>query len=113
MASKDESALQATLTAQEKFSSNLYLKLTDPSKNLVVSSLSVSSALAMILFGAKGKTAKQIEDCLYQKSDDAIAGFKGIMKTIENLKHQPETNKIILRAANKIFPEVSFNLIPN
>ena len=104
-----EEVIQATSSADVKFSANLYSKLANPSENMVMSSLSVSSVLAMLLAGAKGQTALQIEKSLHQKQEDVMAGFKGIMQALESLK---QDSNITLRAANKIYPDASFQILP-
>jgi serine protease inhibitor len=53
--------------ASNKFTNKIYSHLAAASsfreKNIVLSGLSISSVMAMLLLGANGDTAKEIQDC--------------------------------------------------
>ena len=84
------SSIKATVSAQNKFSADFLKKIADPEKNLVMSSPSISSVLPMILAGEKGSTAEQIENCLYEKSEEIMDGFKDIMLILESCNSHPQ-----------------------
>ncbi|XP_027240949.2 serpin B9-like [Cricetulus griseus] len=80
----------------------------NPSKNVCYSPVSISSALAMVLLGAKGDTAAQITQILGLNTEkDIHQGFQWLLNNL----NKPD-RKYILRMANRIFAEVACELPP-
>ncbi|CAO2595715.1 Serpin B9 [Lemmus lemmus] len=80
----------------------------NPSKNVCYSPVSVSSALAMVLLGAKGDTAVQISQTLGLNTEEDIhRGFQWLLNNL-NKPYQ----KYLLRMANRIFAENTCELLP-
>ncbi|XP_005398969.1 PREDICTED: serpin B9-like [Chinchilla lanigera] len=75
----------------------------DPARNVFYSPLSVSSALAMLLLGAKGSTAAQIIQALALNTEDDIhRGFQSLLTQV----HRPGA-PFSLSIANGLFGEES------
>ncbi|XP_005398979.2 PREDICTED: serpin B9-like isoform X2 [Chinchilla lanigera] len=75
----------------------------DPARNVFYSPLSVSSALAMVLLGAKGSTAAQIVQALGLNTEDDIhQGFQSLLTQV----HRPGA-PFALSIANGLFGEES------
>uniref|UniRef100_A0A8C2UP27 Serpin B8 n=1 Tax=Chinchilla lanigera TaxID=34839 RepID=A0A8C2UP27_CHILA len=75
----------------------------DPERNVFYSPLSVSSALAMVLLGAKGSTAAQIVQALALNTEDGIhQGFQSLLTQV----HRPGA-PFSLSIANGLFGEKS------
>ena len=96
----DKSASEATALAINQLSTNLYSKLADSTENLIVSSFSITTILAMLLAGAEGSTATQIEECLGVKSAYLMVGFDAIMETMKELLLG---YRVSFRIENKVF----------
>ncbi|XP_075827080.1 serpin B9-like [Microtus pennsylvanicus] len=80
----------------------------NPSKNVCYSPVSVSSALAMVLLGAKGDTAVQISQTLGLNTEEDIhQGFQWLLRNL----NKPE-KKYLLRMANRIFADSTCELPP-
>ncbi|XP_038189681.1 serpin B9-like [Arvicola amphibius] len=80
----------------------------NPSKNVCYSPVSISSALAMVLLGAKGDTAVQISQALCLNTEEDIhQGFQGLLSNL----NQPN-RKYSLRVANRLFAEITCELLP-
>ncbi|KAL1784101.1 serpin B9 [Sigmodon hispidus] len=80
----------------------------NPSKNVCYSPVSISSALAMVLLGAKGDTAVQITQALgLNKGEDIHQGFQGLLSNL----NEPNS-KYSLRMANRLFAEDTCKLLP-
>ncbi|CAH6803054.1 serpin B9 [Phodopus roborovskii] len=80
----------------------------NPSGNVCYSPVSISSALAMVLLGAKGDTAVQITQALgFNTEEDIHQSFQGLLSNLNkpNRKHS-------LRMANRLFAENTCELIP-
>ncbi|XP_038189674.1 serpin B9-like [Arvicola amphibius] len=80
----------------------------NPSKNVCYSPVSISSALAMVLLGAKGDTAVQISQTLGLNTEEDI--HRGFQCLLNNL-NKPD-RKYLLRMANRIFAENTCELPP-
>ncbi|XP_059118301.1 serpin B9-like isoform X1 [Peromyscus eremicus] len=74
---------------------------SNPSKNVCYSPVSISSALAMVLLGAKGDTAVQMSQALGLKTGKDI--HQGFQRLLSNL-NKPN-RKYLLRMANRLFAE--------
>ncbi|XP_021044836.1 LOW QUALITY PROTEIN: serpin B9-like [Mus pahari] len=82
----------------------------NPSENVCFSPMSISSALAMVLLGAKGDTAVQICQALHLNPDEDI--HQGFQLLLHNLNEQNKNKKYCLRMANKLFAESTCELLP-
>ncbi|XP_012411818.1 serpin B6-like [Trichechus manatus latirostris] len=98
--------------ANGTFALNLLKKLGENnSKNMFISPMSISSALAMVFMGAKGNTATQISQAL---SFNKVRGGGGdVHQGIQSLL--TEVNKsgsqYLLRTANRLFGEKSYEFL--
>ncbi|XP_052585284.1 serpin B9-like [Peromyscus californicus insignis] len=81
---------------------------SNPSKNVCYSPVSISSALAMVLLGAKGDTAVQMSQALGLNTDKDI--HQGFQRLLSNL-NKPN-RKYLLRTANRLFAESSCEFLP-
>lgn len=80
----------------------------NPSKNVCYSPVSISSALAMVLLGAKGDTAVQISQALGLNTEKDI--HQGFQELLSNL-NEP-SRKYLLRMANRLFAENTCKILP-
>ncbi|XP_032407996.1 leukocyte elastase inhibitor-like isoform X4 [Xiphophorus hellerii] len=92
------------------FSLALLRKLSEDKKtaNIFFSPFSISSALAMVMLGARGDTATQISECLKTQNcqDDVHTLFA---KTRSEL-NKPDA-KFVLSVANRLFGEKSYSFL--
>ncbi|XP_053524141.1 serpin B6-like, partial [Artibeus jamaicensis] len=101
--------MDALSEANGTFALNLLRKLgEDNSKNVFFSPMSISSALAMVLLGAKGNTAAQMVQALsLSKSggggEDVHQGFQSLLTEVNRTGTQ-----YLLRTANRLFGEKSY-----
>ncbi|XP_006998453.4 serpin B9-like [Peromyscus maniculatus bairdii] len=73
----------------------------NPSENVCYSPMSISSALAMVLLGAKGDTEVQMSQALgLNREKDIHQGFQGLL----HILNKPN-KKYALRTANRLFAE--------
>ncbi|XP_051025714.1 serpin B9 isoform X8 [Acomys russatus] len=80
----------------------------DPSENVCFSPVSIASALAMVLLGAKGDTAAQISQALgLSPEKDVHQGFQLLLSHLNK-----PGRKYALRMANRLFAESTFELLP-
>ncbi|XP_038191232.1 serpin B9-like [Arvicola amphibius] len=80
----------------------------NPSKNVCYSPVSISSALAMVLLGAKGDTAVQMSQALGLNTKEDI--HQGFQELLGNL-NEP-SRKYSLRTANRLFAESTCKILP-
>ncbi|GAB1298060.1 SPI6 [Apodemus speciosus] len=81
---------------------------SNPSKNVCYSPMSISSALAMVLLGAKGQTAVQISQALgLTKEEDIHQGFQWLLRKL----NKPD-RKYSLRMANRLFANKTSEVLP-
>ncbi|XP_042318100.1 serpin B6 [Sceloporus undulatus] len=95
--------------ANTAFALNLFKKLSekDRTKNVFFSPMSISSALSMVLLGAKGSTAAQMATVLsVTKSEEMHQGYEKLISEI----NKPDT-KYLLKLANRLFGEESYNFL--
>ncbi|XP_060934713.1 leukocyte elastase inhibitor-like [Limanda limanda] len=79
------------------------LSRANPSVNMLVSPLSISSALAMVYMGARGDTAVQMEEVLSFKSgEDVHSKFETLIKDINS-----PSKSYSLKTANYLFGQKS------
>ncbi|XP_036921921.1 serpin B6-like isoform X1 [Sturnira hondurensis] len=101
--------MDAVSEANGTFAVSLLRKLgEDNSKNVFFSPMSISSALAMVLLGAKGNTAAQMVQALsLSKSggagEDVHQGFQSLLTEVNRTGTQ-----YLLRTANRLFGEKSY-----
>uniref|UniRef100_D4A392 Serine (or cysteine) peptidase inhibitor, clade B, member 9d n=1 Tax=Rattus norvegicus TaxID=10116 RepID=D4A392_RAT len=82
----------------------------NPSKNVCYSPVSISSALAMVLLGAKGDTAVQISQALNLNKHPDEDIHKDFQLLLHNL-NKPKSH-YCLRIANRLFAENTCKLVP-
>uniref|UniRef100_A0A803JPP1 Serpin B6 n=1 Tax=Xenopus tropicalis TaxID=8364 RepID=A0A803JPP1_XENTR len=95
--------------ANGTFAINFLKKINESNKtgNIFVSPLSISSALSMVLLGAKGNTATQMSQVLkLDKVDDAHCNFQSLISEI----NKSGTN-YLLRTANRLYGEKSYTFL--
>ncbi|XP_059119202.1 serpin B9-like [Peromyscus eremicus] len=81
---------------------------SNPSTNVCYSPMSISSALAMVLLGAKGDTAVQMSQALgLNREKDIHQGFQGLL----HILNKPN-KKYALRMANRLFAESTCEFLP-
>ncbi|XP_004379346.1 serpin B8 [Trichechus manatus latirostris] len=79
----------------------------DKSRNVFISPLSISSALAMVFMGAKGNTATQMSQALFLNKDgDVHPGFQLLLTEVNKPGSQ-----YLLRTANRLFGEETCNFL--
>ncbi|XP_028618997.1 serpin B6 isoform X4 [Grammomys surdaster] len=84
----------------------------DSSKNVFLSPMSISSALAMVFMGAKGTTASQIvqtlslDKCSGNGGGDVHQGFQSLLTEVNKTGTQ-----YLLRTANRLFGEKTCDLL--
>ncbi|XP_060934109.1 leukocyte elastase inhibitor-like [Limanda limanda] len=84
------------------------LSRANPSGNMLVSPLSISSALAMVYLGARGDTAVQMEEALsFQPGEDFHAEFKKFIEDINS-----PSKLYILQTANRLYGEKTAKFLP-
>nr|XP_057929592.1 leukocyte elastase inhibitor-like [Doryrhamphus excisus] len=84
------------------------LSQANPTGNIFVSPLSISSALAMVYLGAKGDTATQMAQALSFKSGESIhADFQSLNGDINS----PSVS-YTLKLANRLYGENTSNFLP-
>ncbi|XP_070841608.1 leukocyte elastase inhibitor-like [Chaetodon trifascialis] len=92
------------------FSLALLRKLSDDDKtaNVFFSPFSISSALAMVMLGARGNTLAQIVECLETQDcqDDVHVSFARLLSEL----NQPDT-PYALSVANRLYGEQSYRFV--
>ncbi|XP_008276421.1 leukocyte elastase inhibitor [Stegastes partitus] len=84
------------------------LSQANPSGNIFVSPLSISSALAMVYLGAKGDTAAQMAQALsFSLDTDVHADFQTLNADINS-----PSASYILKLANRLYGENTANFLP-
>ncbi|KAM4543870.1 leukocyte elastase inhibitor A-like isoform 1-T2 [Fundulus diaphanus] len=96
--------------ANTTFSLALLRKLSEDNKtaNIFFSPFSISSALAMLMLGAKGNTATQISECLKTQDcqDDVHTLFAKLLSKLNKAGTQ-----FVLSVANRLFVEQTYHFI--
>uniref|UniRef100_A0A4W2BPZ9 Serpin B6 n=1 Tax=Bos indicus x Bos taurus TaxID=30522 RepID=A0A4W2BPZ9_BOBOX len=104
--------MDALSEANGTFALTLLKKLGEGnSKNVFISPLSISSALAMVLLGARGNTAAQMCQTLsLNKSsgggEDVHQGFQNLLSEVNRRDTQ-----YLLRTANRLFGEKTYDFL--
>ncbi|XP_059793781.1 serpin B6 isoform X2 [Balaenoptera ricei] len=85
----------------------------DNSKNVFISPISISSALAMVFMGAKGNTAAQMSQALSLSRSSGGGG--DIHQDFQNLLTEVNRTgtQYLLRTANKLFGEKTYDFLPS
>ncbi|XP_066233014.1 leukocyte elastase inhibitor isoform X1 [Saccopteryx leptura] len=97
-------------TANTRFAVDLFRTLSEnePTGNIFISPISISSALAMVSLGARGTTAAQMSKGLYFDTVEEIhSRFQSLNADIN--KHG---NPYILKLANRLYGEKTYNFLP-
>ncbi|XP_078009464.1 serpin B6-like isoform X2 [Phascolarctos cinereus] len=110
--SMERHAMMAALSeATNTFTLNVFKKISeeDASQNVFYSPLSLYCALAMVLDGAKGNTAAQIQQVLsLNKGIDVHQSFQSFLAEANKSGSQ-----CLLRIANRLFGEKTCDFIPS
>ncbi|KAM4835752.1 leukocyte elastase inhibitor [Thomomys bottae] len=96
--------------ANALFSLDLFHLLSEnnPTGNIFISPFSISSALAMVLLGSRGKTASQISKAFhFDKVEDIHSRFQGLHAAINK-----QGSPYILKLANRLYGEKTYNFLP-
>uniref|UniRef100_A0A8C3WRT6 Serpin B8 n=1 Tax=Catagonus wagneri TaxID=51154 RepID=A0A8C3WRT6_9CETA len=81
----------------------------DNLRNVFLSPLSLSSALAMVLLGAKGNTEAQMSQALcLNKAEDVHQSFQSFLTEMNE-----STTQCLLRIANRLFGEKTCDFLPS
>ncbi|XP_077876569.1 serpin B6 isoform X1 [Ictidomys tridecemlineatus] len=101
------------LEATSTFALNLLKRLgEDSSKNVFYSPISISSALAMVLLGAKGTTAVQMAQVLSLNKSSSSGGgdvHQGFQSLLTELNKRD--TQYLLRTANRLFGEKTYDFL--
>ncbi|XP_036597899.1 leukocyte elastase inhibitor-like [Trichosurus vulpecula] len=95
--------------ANTRFAVGLYKTLADthPKENIFISPLSISTALAMVLVGARGDTEAQMSKIFhFDEVDEVHSRFQSLNTSIN--KHGAS---YILKLANRLFGEKSYDFL--
>lgn len=102
-------AVKPLVEANNSFALDLYGKLRSTQGNLAYSPYSISSALAMTYAGARGETARQMEQSLHLSS--LKAGAHPLFGTLDGtLKTAQGSNQ--LNIANSLWPQEKYAFLP-
>ncbi|XP_044055334.1 leukocyte elastase inhibitor isoform X2 [Siniperca chuatsi] len=108
---KPSSAVMAAISSSNTgFALELLRTLSqaNPTGNIFVSPLSISSALAMVYLGAKGDTAAQMAQALSFSSGEGVhADFQALNADINS-----PSASYILKLANRLYGENTANFLP-
>lgn len=107
---RTSSVMAAISSSNTAFALDLLRTLSkaDPTGNIFVSPLSISSALAMVYLGAKGDTAAQMAQALSFRSGEGVhADFQALNADINS-----PSASFILKLANRLYGENSANFLP-
>ncbi|XP_024135885.1 leukocyte elastase inhibitor isoform X2 [Oryzias melastigma] len=103
-------SLNPVSKANTSFSLDLFKKLSDKDKtaNVFYSPFSISSALAMVMLGARGNTASQMNESLklLDSKDDVHASFGHLLSQL----NKPNAS-YALSVANRLFGEQTYQFI--
>ncbi|XP_034438861.1 leukocyte elastase inhibitor-like isoform X2 [Hippoglossus hippoglossus] len=102
--------MAAISSSNTVFALELFRTLSDanPSGNMFMSPLSISSALAMVYLGARGDTAAQMAQALSFSSGEAVhADFETLIEDINS-----PSASYILKTANRLYGEKTAKFLP-
>ncbi|XP_023977889.1 serpin B6 isoform X2 [Physeter macrocephalus] len=85
----------------------------DNSRNVFISPISISSALAMVFMGAKGNTAAQMSQALSLSRSSGAGG--DVHQDFQNLLSEVNRTgtQYLLRTANRLFGEKTYDFLPS
>ncbi|NP_001089382.1 leukocyte elastase inhibitor isoform X2 [Xenopus laevis] len=94
------------------FCFDLFKKINENNStgNLFFSPISLSTALAMVFLGTKGKTAEQMSKTLHF---DAVKDLHSNFQTLNAEINKKDVSTYALNLANRLFGEKTFNFLPN
>ncbi|KAE8597734.1 hypothetical protein XENTR_v10016582 [Xenopus tropicalis] len=94
------------------FSFDLFRKINENNAtgNVFFSPISISTALAMVLLGARGNTAQQISRILHF---DAVKDLHSNFQTLNAEINKKDVSSYALNLANRLFGEKSFKFLPD
>ncbi|XP_014644264.1 PREDICTED: leukocyte elastase inhibitor [Ceratotherium simum simum] len=98
-------------TANTRFAVDLFRTLNkdNPTGNIFISPLSISSALAMIFLGTRGRTAAQVAKTLHFDTVEEIhSRFQNLNADINKCGAS-----YILKLANRLYGEKTYNFLPD
>ncbi|XP_045905565.1 leukocyte elastase inhibitor-like isoform X2 [Micropterus dolomieu] len=107
---RTSSVMAAISKSNTCFALELFRTLSqeNPTGNIFVSPLSISSALAMVYLGAKGNTAAQMAQVLsFNPGEDVHADFQTLNADINS-----PSASYILKLANRLYGEKTANFLP-
>ncbi len=101
--------LEKIAEGNNEFAIEMYRKLAVPGKNLFISPLSIGTAFAMTVAGARGATRGEIERVMHFKAsgDELARSWSGLLA---DLDERAEAGKFQWNAANRIWIEKKFSL---
>jgi len=101
--------LETIAEGNNEFAIEIYRRLAVPGKNLFISPLSIGTAFAMTVAGARGATRGEIERVLrFRASGDELArSWSGLLA---DLDERAKSGKFQWNAANRIWIEKKFSL---
>lgn len=103
-------AMEQLSTANTRFALDLFHTLNEknPSGNIFISPISISSALAMVFLGTRGTTAAQVSKAFHFNTVEEIhSKFQSLNADI-NKRGAP----YILKLANRLYGEKTYNFLP-
>ncbi|XP_043831564.1 leukocyte elastase inhibitor-like [Dromiciops gliroides] len=95
--------------ANTRFAVELFKELveTQPKENIFISPFSISTALAMVLVGARGNTAAQLSKTFhFDEVDEIHSRFQSLNTSINK-----SGTSYILKLANRLFGENTYNFL--
>ncbi|XP_058411367.1 leukocyte elastase inhibitor isoform X2 [Diceros bicornis minor] len=104
-------AMEQLSTANTRFAVDLFRTLNEdnPTGNIFISPLSISSALAMIFLGTRGSTAAQVAKTLHFDTVEEIhSRFQNLNADINK-----RGASYILKLANRLYGEKTYNFLPD
>ncbi|XP_070634582.1 serpin B6-like [Bos indicus] len=104
--------MDALSEANGTFALTLLKKLGEgSSKNVLIAPLSISSALAMVLLGARGNTAAQM--CQTLSLNKSSGGGEDVHQDFQNLLSEVNRRdtQYLLRTANRLFGEKTYDFL--
>jgi serpin B len=106
-------------TANNYFAFNLLNELFDENENVFISPMSISTAFSMLYFGARGRTAQELEEVLGYSlanlSNEKLGKqYKDLMQDINNKNNSDyelqSANRVVIQSRNPILKEYENNL---
>ena len=105
----NKEAVAAVAKANADFTQKLYPLLVEAKgtgENLVASSFSLSSVMALLELGAGGASKAQIQSGLNFPKVDLLEGYQGVLAALEN-----SDKNFTLEAANRLYVKDGFELL--